>query len=158
MLDLLRRYFKANKIDFFQISWIALTVLLSSQTFFPLGFGREVRVAYGLAYEELLPFGWRHPFGRRAGQWGAAFFYQAKRKTKDTDLHQSRINAYVGQYCTGKFINSKRRLSRITQRWSRVFLYYSLQELEPKQQIHVHLHYPFITMAGAIETCCNATK
>lgn len=53
------------------------SVLLSAKTLLAFGSGNEVRVAYGLVDEELLPFGLRDSLGWGAGQGGAfALLYQ----------------------------------------------------------------------------------
>lgn len=58
------------------------TVLLSAKALLAFGSGNEVRVAYGLVDEELLPFGLRDPLGWGAGQGGAfALLYQAGNNT-----------------------------------------------------------------------------
>lgn len=59
-----------------------LTVLLSAKALLAFGSGNEVRVAYGLVDEELLPFGLRDSLGWGARQGGAfALLYQAGNPT-----------------------------------------------------------------------------
>lgn len=61
-----------------------ITILLSPEALLAFGSGNEVRVAYGLVDEELLPFGRRHSLGWGAGQGGAfALLYQAAKYKKE---------------------------------------------------------------------------
>lgn len=66
-----------------------LTILLSAKALLAFGTGNEVRVAYGLVDEELLPFGLRDSLGWGARQGGAfALLYQAGNPNKYSLTYQ----------------------------------------------------------------------